>query len=136
MAHPVLYIVMSATILIVEDDEPIRQMYAAKLRLHHYNVLTAENGAVGLELFEQHHPDLILLDIMMPRMSGDEMLQRLREKEYEDNKTELTKVIVLTNISRDEAPPSLRFLKVEQFIVKAQYTPSQVLSIIQEILEK
>lgn len=127
---------MSATILIVEDDEPIQQMYAAKLRLHHYKVLTASDGAEGLALFEAHHPDLILLDIMMPRMSGDEMLQRLREKEFENKQTELTKVIVLTNISRDEAPPSLRFLKVEQFIVKAQYTPSQVLAIIQEILEK
>ena len=127
---------MSATILIVEDDEPIQQMYAAKLRLHGYKVLTASNGQEGLQLFEDNHPDLILLDIMMPRMSGDEMLQRLREKEYEAKQTELTKVIVLTNISRDEAPPSLRFLKVEQFIVKAQYTPSQVLAIIQETLQK
>lgn len=125
---------MSATILIVEDDAPIQQMYAAKLRLHGYTILTANNGIDGLEQYDAHHPDLILLDLMMPKMSGDEMLQRLREKEYEDKATELTKVIVLTNISRDEAPPSLRFLKVEQFIVKAQYTPSQVLAIIQEVL--
>jgi CheY-like chemotaxis protein len=125
---------MSATILIVEDDAPIQQMYAAKLRLHGYTILTANNGIEGLEQYNAHHPDLILLDLMMPKMSGDEMLQRLREKEFEDKATELTKVIVLTNISRDEAPPSLRFLKVEQFIVKAQYTPSQVLAIIQEVL--
>ena len=98
---------MSATILIVEDDEPIQQMYAAKLRLHKYKVLTAENGIDGLKAYEDHHPDLILLDLMMPKMSGDEMLQRLREMEYEAKQTKLTKVIVLTNISRDEAPPSI-----------------------------
>lgn len=126
---------MSTTILIVEDDEPIQQMYAAKLRLHGYSILTANNGLEGLAMYEEHHPDLILLDLMMPKMGGDEMLQKLREKEYETHQTELTKVIILTNISRDEAPPSLRFLKVEQFIVKAQYTPSQVLSIIQEVLD-
>lgn len=126
---------MSATILIVEDDEPIQQMYAAKLRLHGYKILVASNGYEGLEQYETHKPDLILLDLMMPKMGGDEMLQKLREKEFEANEKELTKVIILTNISRDEAPPSLRFLKVEQFIVKAQYTPSQVLAIIQEILE-
>jgi CheY-like chemotaxis protein len=66
----------------------------------------------------------------MPIMNGDEMLERLRSTNWGKD----IKVIILTNISKDEAPSNLRFLDVERYIVKAHHTPQQVIDIIQEVL--
>jgi CheY-like chemotaxis protein len=67
----------------------------------------------------------------MPEMNGDEMLTRLREREWGGN----IRVIVLTNISKDEAPATLRFLNVDRYVVKAHHTPAQVLEIVREVLD-
>jgi DNA-binding NarL/FixJ family response regulator len=66
----------------------------------------------------------------MPEMNGDEMLIKLREHEWGAD----MRVIILTNISRDEAPSVLRFLYVDRYIVKAHYTPSQVIETVEEVL--
>ena len=65
-------------IAIIEDDQAISQMYRFKFEAEGYSVETAENGKLGLELTEKMKPDIILLDLMMPEMTGDEMLTRLR----------------------------------------------------------
>ena len=119
-------------IIVIEDDESIRQMYSYKLKSCGYSVSVAENGLIGLERTEEIKPDLILLDLMMPEMNGDEMLQKLRETTWGAN----IRVIILTNISRSEAPHSLRLLNVDRYIVKAHSTPSQVIDTVQEILGK
>ena len=75
-------------------------------------------------------PDLILLDLRMPVLSGEEMLEALRENDWAKN----IKVIVLTNISKDEAPAKLRLLDVDQYIVKAHHTPAQIVDIVQKVL--
>lgn len=117
-------------ILIVEDDHAIAQMYCFKLEHEGYVVEVAYNGEEGLAAVDKFKPDLILLDLRMPVMNGDEMLEKLRSsKDGAD-----IKVIILTNISKDEAPPRLRFLDVERYIVKAHHTPKQVVDIIQEVL--
>jgi len=114
---------MSATkIAIIEDDMAISQMYRLKFEAEGYEVETAENGKVGLELAEAFKPDIILLDLMMPEMTGDEMLAELRKKPWGKTVT----VIILTNLGEEEAPKSLRELNVHSFIVKAEMTPRQV----------
>ena len=118
------------TIAIVEDDLPIQLLYQTKLELAGYHVVTALNGKDGLEIVRKNSPSLILLDLRMPVMNGDEMLARLRETEWGAS----IRVIVLTNISRDEAPISLRLLHVDRYLVKAHHTPSQIAEIVQEIL--
>ena len=118
------------TIAIVEDDLPIQLLYQTKLELAGYHVVTALNGKDGLEIVRKNSPSLILLDLRMPVMNGDEMLARLRETEWGAS----IRVIVLTNISRDEAPISLRLLHVDRYLVKAHHTPSQIVEIVQEIL--
>lgn len=119
------------TILIVEDETAIREMYTFKLSKSGFTVYTATDGEEGLAACEQHRPALVLLDIKMPVMSGDVMLEKLRKTAWGAQ----TKVIILTNISRDEAPHNLRFLNVDRYIVKAHHTPAQVLDVVQEILQ-
>lgn len=118
-------------IAIIEDDLPICGMYEFKLANSGYEVKTAHDGRAGLELCKDFLPHLILLDLRMPVMSGDEMLEKLRATDWGSN----IRVIVLTNISKDEAPHNLRFLHVDRYIVKAHHTPSQVIDIIKEILK-
>ena len=117
-------------ILIVEDEVAIAHMYQFKLEQSGYEVACACNGAEGLELAEQIKPDLILLDLRMPVMSGDDMLEKLRTTDWGAN----IRVIILTNISKDEAPSKLRFLNVDRYVVKAHHTPSQIVQIVHEIL--
>ena len=64
-------------------------------------------------------------------MNGDEMLAKLRETDWGS----LLKVIILTNLSKDEAPSILKFLNIERYIVKAHYTPTQVLNVIDEVID-
>jgi len=118
------------TIVIIEDEKPIRDMYAWKLRAEGFNVFSAENGQVGIGVIEEVRPSLILLDIRMPVMSGDNMLEKLRQTDWGSS----IRVIILTNLSKDEAPHKLRFLNVDRYIVKAHSTPDQVLSTINDIL--
>lgn len=119
-------------IAIIEDELPIANMYKMKLELNGYEVRVAHDGQKGLELCQDFLPDLILLDIRMPHMSGDEMLEKLRASDWAKN----MRVIVLTNISKDEAPANLRFLQVDRYIVKAHHTPQQVVDVIEEVLNK
>jgi CheY-like chemotaxis protein len=67
------------TILVVDDDQEIRSMIAEALALDGHRVLTASNGQMALEQARRHHPDLIVLDLMMPVMSGWEFLEARRE---------------------------------------------------------
>lgn len=70
---------MTATILIVEDELSIRKVASAYLEQAGYQVLTAENGPDGLALAHEHHPDLVILDLMLPGMDGMEVAARLRD---------------------------------------------------------
>lgn len=118
------------SITVIEDDAPIRDMYVMKLRAQGYKVSEAKDGLEALRVLKEVKPDLILLDIKMPHLPGQEVLRRVREAEWGQD----MKVIVLTNISRGEAPADFRFLGVDRYIVKLHYTPSQVLEIVREVL--
>lgn len=109
-------------VAIIEDDQAISQMYRIKFETEGYEVETAENGKLGLKLAENMKPDIILLDLMMPEMNGDEMLSKLRATDWGKR----TKVIILTNMGEQEAPESLKTMDVRRFIVKAEMTPRQV----------
>src|SRR4051812_12746272 len=119
---------MPKKIAVIEDDHAIAAMYGFKLKAGGYTVATAYNGEEGLALARSFLPDLILLDIMMPVMDGHEMLQKLRQTEWGAN----IRVVILTNLSKDEAPHGLRLLNVDRYIVKAHHTPSQVVALVDE----
>src|SRR4051812_5226592 len=109
-------------IAIIEDDQAISQMYRLKFETEGFQVETAGNGRLGLELAETMRPDIIMLDLMMPEMSGDEMLTKLRATDWGKD----IKVIILTNVGEQEAPDSVKQQNVRRFIVKAEMTPRQV----------
>ncbi len=117
-------------IAIVEDEAAIRRMYALKLKFSEFEVCEAEDGEHGLVIIKEHQPDLILLDLRMPKMNGDEMLRELRATEW----GEKIPVIILTNISKDEAPRTLWHLGISDFIVKANSTPQKVVDSVIAVL--
>lgn len=113
-------------IAIVEDDEAISQMYRIKFEAEGFTVETAANGKLGLALAEEMRPDIMLLDLMMPIMDGEEMLLRMRKTDWGKN----IKVIVLTNRGEQEIPDSIRQAGVEALILKAAMTPRQVAELV------
>lgn len=94
------------TILIVDDEVDLLELIEYNLKKAGYNVLKAENGPEGLRLARKHHPDLILLDIMMPRMTGFEVVTQLRED------TELKHVPVLFLTARSDEETEVHGLEV------------------------
>lgn len=117
-------------IAIIEDDQAISQMYRFKFEAEDYDVQTAENGKLGLELAEKMKPDIILLDLMMPEMSGDEMLEKLRATSWGGK----VKVIILTNVGEQEIPEKIKELGVSGVILKANMTPRQVADLVKKQL--
>lgn len=117
-------------VAIIEDDQTISQMYRFKFEAEGYVVETADNGKLGLELAEAMKPDIILLDLMMPEMTGDEMLTKLRATSW--GKT--IKVIILTNMGEQEIPENVKALGVDAVILKADMTPRQVAELVKEHL--
>jgi DNA-binding response OmpR family regulator len=117
-------------IAIIEDDSAISQMYRIKFETEGYEVETAENGKLGLELTEKMKPNIILLDLMMPVMTGEEMLAKLRATDWGKK----IKVIILTNRGEQEIPPQVKELGVEAIILKAAMTPRQVAELVKSKL--
>src|SRR3712207_120458 len=109
-------------VAIIEDDQAIAQMYRFKFEAEGFTVETAENGKTGLKLAESIKPDIILLDLMMPQMRGDEMLELLRKSDWGKD----IKVIILTNMGEQEIPAKVKELGVSGVILKADMTPRQV----------
>ncbi len=117
-------------VAIIEDDLAIAQMYRIKFEAEGFDVETAENGKLGLELAEKIRPKIILLDIMMPEMTGDVMLKLMRQTQWGKN----IKVIVLTNTGEQELPSALKRLGVSAVILKADMTPRQVVELVKQQL--
>ena len=119
-------------IAIVEDDEAISQMYRIKFEAEGYTVETAPNGKLGLALAEEMHPDIMLLDLMMPIMDGEEMLAKMRRTDWGKK----IKVIILTNRGEQEIPDSIKNAGIEALILKAAMTPRQVAELVKTKLNK
>jgi CheY-like chemotaxis protein len=121
------------TVLIVDDDEEIRDMYARRLGLSDIATLTAESGDMALAQAETHKPDLILLDIKMPGMDGFEMLKQLRAK---SDWGAHVPVIFLTNVAPDTDATNAAIEETgpAYYIVKSQTDPSELVTKIREVL--
>jgi DNA-binding response OmpR family regulator len=119
-------------ILIVEDDLKLQKILGDKIAREGCEVAVAIDGMEGLRKIEQNKPNLVLLDLRMPRMSGFEMMTELRKK-YEP--VELP-VVVLTNYGDDENISRATELKADCFMVKANYSLSEIVVKIKEVIKK
>lgn len=119
-------------VLIVEDDNFLVEMYTTKFELEGFSVVSAEDGEKGLEVAKNEHPDIILLDILMPKMDGFTTLVELKK----DDSLKNTPVILLTNLGQKEDVKKGFELGAAGYLIKAHFMPSEVVEKIKKILEE
>lgn len=117
-------------ILIVEDDNFLLNMYATKFELDGFEVFLADDGEKALRLAQKELPDAILLDVLIPKMNGFEVLKVLKSMD----KTSDIKVLLLTNLSqRDEVEHGLEGGAVD-YLIKAHFMPSEVVDRVKKMI--
>lgn len=118
------------SILLVEDDEFLAELYATKLDLEDFIVTLAIDGERGLKMIKAKKPDLILLDIILPKMDGFELLKAIKK----DKNLKDIPVILLTNLSqKDEVKKGLA-LGADDYLIKAHFMPSEVVRKIKQAI--
>lgn len=122
---------MKKKILIIEDEEYLSEMYKIKLVAEGYDVIIANDGKEGLEMAYLEQPDLILLDLMMPKMNGFQVLEKLKEKE----RTSKIKVYILSNMSQTDEIKKGVSLGADGFLIKANLTPTQIADFIHKVFD-
>ena len=113
---------MSKVVLLVEDNDFIRNMYHLKLSKSDIEVVEAVDGKMALDKIKEHKPDLVLLDMMMPNVSGIDVLRQLKK----DGLVPDMPVIVLTNIMNPQWIEEAKKLGARDYIITTDLTPSQV----------
>jgi two-component system alkaline phosphatase synthesis response regulator PhoP len=118
-------------ILIIEDDFFIRELYERQFQKEGYEVISSEDGPSGLLQANQIKPDLILLDIMLPKLNGLDLLRTLKAKD----ETKSIPVILLTNLGQESVIKEGFELGAESYLIKSAYTPSQIVGEIKAFLQ-
>ncbi len=118
------------SILLIEDDEFLAELYATKLQLEGFEVALAVDGDKGLQMIKDLKPDLILLDIILPKMDGFEVLTAVKK----DLALKSIPVILLTNLSqKDEVRKGLDLGAID-YLIKAHFMPSEVVKKIKDTI--
>jgi len=121
-----------AKILIVEDNVALADIYKTKMEMTGYICFVAHEGNEALMLIERERPSLVLLDLMVPGVAGDQILKRMRESSWGKD----IKVLVISNLNEEDAPAGLRSRGIEGYAVKANLTDDQLDQMVNKILEK
>ncbi|HSH31652.1 MAG TPA: response regulator [Candidatus Saccharimonadales bacterium] len=119
-----------AKVLLVEDDINLRDIYSARFAAEQYNILTASDGEEALATAVRERPDLIILDVMMPKISGFDVLDILRSTP----ETKDTKIIMMTALSQDSDKQRGESLGVNKYLIKSQVTLEDVVNAAKEAL--
>lgn len=120
---------MAKKLLVIDDDEYIRELYEEVLDDAGFDVDTAVDGVDGLDKIEKGKYDLVLLDIMMPKKDGVEVLRALREAKSD------VKVLLLTNLAHDPVMQEGKSLGALAYLIKADMTPDQLVVKVKEVLK-
>jgi DNA-binding response OmpR family regulator len=123
--------VSSKKIIIVEDNASLADIYKTRLELLGYTCYVAYNGIIALYFIQKELPDLVLLDLMIPDISGDQVLATMRKSSWGQN----IPVFVISNLNEVDAPAGLRDLGIEGYAVKANLRNDQIDNIVKDILQ-
>jgi len=115
-------------ILIVEDDRFLSKMYAQKFKIEGFEVIIAQDGEQGLKYISEQNPQAVLLDMILPKYSGGQLLEKLKEMQKN------VVIIALTNLANQEDAQRAIAMGVKEYLVKAMHTPEEVVNIVKKHL--
>ncbi len=119
-------------ILIIEDEELLQELYSAKFRLKGYEVMVSKNGAEGAEVAKTFHPDVILLDLVMPHFDGWDALAFIKSNEA----TAYAVTIVFSNLPQEGNQTKALEMGAAAFFVKTRYTPSELVDEVGKLMNR
>lgn len=123
-------------ILLADDDPLLIEIYSNKLKAAGFELEVAQTGEEILKKLHETRFDLVLLDIVLPGISGWDILEKIKEQRVKSENLEALKIVILSNLGqRSEVEKGFK-LGALRYLVKAHYTPSEVVEEIKEILEK
>jgi DNA-binding response OmpR family regulator len=123
---------MISKILLIEDNDLMRKVYSKKLQLANFKVETAVDGKEGLAKAKESKPDLILLDILMPKLNGIEVLKAIRT----DHELKGVPVIFMTDFTRVESEYLSSQEEPDGYIIKSAVTPDTIIEEVKKLLVK
>lgn len=118
------------TIILIDDDKFITDMYSEKLQQEGFNIFCANNGNDGAKLIALYKPDLILLDIVMPLGDGFYVLEEIKK----NKETKDTPIIILTNLANEIDRKETEKMGANDYVIKANSTPSKIIEKINSLL--
>jgi len=118
-------------ILLVEDDPLITEIYTTKLKESDFEVVGISNGEAAFKKLQQRKFDLLILDIVLPELTGFEVLTKIRNHQKLKN----LKVLILSNLGQKSDIERARNLGVSKYLIKANFTPSEVVAEIKKLLK-
>ena len=122
---------LSQKVVIVEDNVELADIYKTRLELLGYQCFVAYEGEEALALIQLQIPDLVLLDLMVPKVAGDQILERMRSSEWGKD----IKVLIVSNLNEADAPAGLRDQGIEGYAVKANLSNDQIDQLVDSILK-
>lgn len=122
---------LSQKIVIVEDNASLSDIYKTRLEILGYTCFAAYDGQEALALIEKELPDLVLLDLMVPKVAGDQILEIMRASSWGKN----IKVFIISNLNEADAPAGLRDQGIEGYAVKANLSNDQLDQLVDTILK-
>lgn len=122
---------LASKVVIVEDNVSLADIYKIRLELLGYTCFAAYDGREALELIERELPDLVLLDLMVPKVAGDQILATMRDSAWGKD----IKVLIISNLNEADAPTGIREMGIEGYAVKANLTNDQLDQLVDSILK-
>ena len=120
----------SHKLVIVEDNVALSEIYKTRMEILGYKCFAAYDGEKALELIEHERPDLVLLDLMVPKIAGDQILETMRSSDWGRN----TKVLIISNLNEADAPAGLREKGIEGYAVKSNLLNDDLDNLVGSIL--
>lgn len=118
-------------ILLIEDDEMISAMYKTKFTMEKLQLVTATDGETGLKLAKERTPSLVLLDIILPKIDGFQVLQAMKA----DQTLKAVPVVLLTNLGQESDIEKGKKLGADDYFVKASHTPADIVAKVKTVLK-